>query len=230
MLLTPWVPYANSRWYNRTLGKWSESNMRSDRLIWISTLSYMKGLKSDTDYDTYIYCLVWSQGESPETVRHLEAQARSLVDCACWGRPLGSSQLWKENLEIIQRVSSLANSFIIAQVWTKYYFYLCTQDKFTKLWFYLFLWDHYWELYIYCQLILSSVDTSMLIMAYSIIVVYCDNLIEFIHSQGILWELFILILYIRHCGYCLDVAKFGFFFFVDVPKFYVNECYRLWYA
>lgn len=56
-----------------------------------------------------------SQGENPETVRRLEAQARNLVDCACWGRPLGSTQLWNENLETIRRVSSLANSFIFTQ-------------------------------------------------------------------------------------------------------------------
>ncbi|CAH1398052.1 unnamed protein product [Nezara viridula] len=55
------------------------------------------------------------RGENPNTLRSLDAQARSLVDCACWGQPLGSSQLWSDNLEVIRRVSTLANSFIISQ-------------------------------------------------------------------------------------------------------------------
>lgn len=67
-------------------------------------------------YNLYLYILVCIRGENPNTLRSLDAQARALVDCACWGQPLGSSQLWSDNLEVIRRVSTLANSFIISQV------------------------------------------------------------------------------------------------------------------
>jgi F-box protein 25/32 len=43
-------------------------------------------------------------------------QLRVMVDCACWGRPLGSTLLWEQHLRTINRILSIANHIQIREV------------------------------------------------------------------------------------------------------------------
>jgi len=43
-------------------------------------------------------------------------QLRVMVDCACWGRPLGSTLLWEQHLRTINRIRSIANHIQIREV------------------------------------------------------------------------------------------------------------------
>lgn len=43
-------------------------------------------------------------------------QLRVMIDCACWGRPLGSTQLWENHLVTINRILSIANTIQIREV------------------------------------------------------------------------------------------------------------------
>uniref|UniRef100_A0A1B6D9G8 F-box domain-containing protein n=1 Tax=Clastoptera arizonana TaxID=38151 RepID=A0A1B6D9G8_9HEMI len=42
-------------------------------------------------------------------------QLRSMIDCACWGRPLGSTQLWENHLVTINRILAIANRIQIRE-------------------------------------------------------------------------------------------------------------------
>lgn len=42
-------------------------------------------------------------------------QLRVMVDCACWGRPLGSTQLWENHLVTINRILTIANTIQIRE-------------------------------------------------------------------------------------------------------------------
>jgi F-box protein 25/32 len=42
-------------------------------------------------------------------------QLRAMVDCACWGRPLGSTLLWEQHLRTINRILSIANHIQIRE-------------------------------------------------------------------------------------------------------------------
>lgn len=43
-------------------------------------------------------------------------QLRVMIDCACWGHPLGSTQLWENHLNTINRIVDIANSIRIREV------------------------------------------------------------------------------------------------------------------
>jgi F-box protein 25/32 len=43
-------------------------------------------------------------------------QLRVMTDCACWGRPLGSTLLWEQHLRTINRILSIANHIQIREV------------------------------------------------------------------------------------------------------------------
>ncbi|XP_073997670.1 F-box only protein 32 isoform X1 [Rhodnius prolixus] len=51
--------------------------------------------------------------ENTEVLRRLIFQLDGLIECACWGRPLGSTQLWARHLAVIRRINSIADSMII---------------------------------------------------------------------------------------------------------------------
>ncbi|EEB19306.1 F-box only protein, putative [Pediculus humanus corporis] len=40
-------------------------------------------------------------------------QLRVMIDCACWGRPLGSTLLWESHLRTINRILTIANGIVI---------------------------------------------------------------------------------------------------------------------
>ncbi|XP_066992260.1 F-box only protein 32 isoform X1 [Anabrus simplex] len=42
-------------------------------------------------------------------------QLQVMVDCACWGRPLGSTVLWEQHLRTIKRILSIANRIQIRE-------------------------------------------------------------------------------------------------------------------
>lgn len=42
-------------------------------------------------------------------------QLRMMIDCACWGRPLGSTLLWEQHLRTINRILSIANCIEIRE-------------------------------------------------------------------------------------------------------------------
>ncbi|CAH0381246.1 unnamed protein product [Bemisia tabaci] len=42
-------------------------------------------------------------------------QLQVMIDCACWGRPLGSTQLWENHLVSINRILSIANRIQIRE-------------------------------------------------------------------------------------------------------------------
>lgn len=42
-------------------------------------------------------------------------QLRVMIDCACWGHPLGSTQLWENHLNTINRIVDIANSIRIRE-------------------------------------------------------------------------------------------------------------------
>jgi len=42
-------------------------------------------------------------------------QLRGMIDCACWGRPLGSTQLWENHLVTINRILTIANTIQIRE-------------------------------------------------------------------------------------------------------------------
>ncbi|PSN42219.1 F-box only protein 32 [Blattella germanica] len=42
-------------------------------------------------------------------------QLRIMIDCACWGRPLGSTLLWEQHLRTINRILSIANHIQIRE-------------------------------------------------------------------------------------------------------------------
>uniref|UniRef100_A0A146L5W0 F-box only protein 25 n=3 Tax=Lygus hesperus TaxID=30085 RepID=A0A146L5W0_LYGHE len=51
--------------------------------------------------------------ENTDVLRKLIVQLRSLVDCACWGRPIGSTQLWQSHLAVIHRITHIADNLVI---------------------------------------------------------------------------------------------------------------------
>ncbi|KAL1129242.1 hypothetical protein AAG570_013771, partial [Ranatra chinensis] len=53
--------------------------------------------------------------QNPQLLRKLLLQLRALVDCTCWGRPIGSTQLWRNHLATINRVITIANHLQIHQ-------------------------------------------------------------------------------------------------------------------
>lgn len=46
----------------------------------------------------------------------LLGQLREVVECACWGRPLGSTILWEQHLNTINRIHEIADQIEIRQV------------------------------------------------------------------------------------------------------------------
>jgi len=46
----------------------------------------------------------------------LLGQLREVVECACWGRPLGSTILWEQHLTTINRIHEIADQIEIRQV------------------------------------------------------------------------------------------------------------------
>jgi len=46
----------------------------------------------------------------------LLGQLREVVECACWGRPLGSTILWEQHLITINRIHEIADQIEIRQV------------------------------------------------------------------------------------------------------------------
>jgi len=46
----------------------------------------------------------------------LLGQLREVVECACWGRPLGSTILWEQHLNTINRIHKIADRIEISQV------------------------------------------------------------------------------------------------------------------
>ncbi|XP_014243369.1 F-box only protein 25 [Cimex lectularius] len=53
--------------------------------------------------------------ENVAVLRKLISQLRGLVDIACWGRPLGSTQLWQHHLAAIHRITHISNNLMIQQ-------------------------------------------------------------------------------------------------------------------
>lgn len=49
-------------------------------------------------------------------LRKLLTELRAMIDCACWGRPLGSTRLWEQHLQSIDRILSIANTIEIREV------------------------------------------------------------------------------------------------------------------
>ncbi|XP_026686124.1 F-box only protein 25, partial [Diaphorina citri] len=50
------------------------------------------------------------------TLNNLLRQLKVMIDCACWGKPLGSTQLWENHLVTINRILSIANRIQIREV------------------------------------------------------------------------------------------------------------------
>ncbi|XP_039284234.1 F-box only protein 25-like [Nilaparvata lugens] len=48
-------------------------------------------------------------------LKKLLRQVQLMIDCACWGRPLGSSQLWENHLATINRILAIANQIQITE-------------------------------------------------------------------------------------------------------------------
>lgn len=48
-------------------------------------------------------------------LRKLLTELRTMIDCACWGRPLGSTRLWEQHLQSIDRILSIANTIQIRE-------------------------------------------------------------------------------------------------------------------
>ncbi|KAK3915418.1 F-box only protein 32 [Frankliniella fusca] len=48
-------------------------------------------------------------------LRKLLTELRAMIDCACWGRPLGSTRLWEQHLQSIDRILSIANTIQIRE-------------------------------------------------------------------------------------------------------------------
>lgn len=46
----------------------------------------------------------------------LLSQLRIMIDCACWGRPLGSTLLWESHLRTINRILTIASQIQINEV------------------------------------------------------------------------------------------------------------------
>lgn len=49
-------------------------------------------------------------------LRKLLTELRAMIDCACWGHPLGSTRLWEQHLQSIDRILSIANTIEIREV------------------------------------------------------------------------------------------------------------------
>uniref|UniRef100_A0A8D8TZ18 F-box only protein 25 n=1 Tax=Cacopsylla melanoneura TaxID=428564 RepID=A0A8D8TZ18_9HEMI len=49
------------------------------------------------------------------TLHNLLRQLKVMIDCACWGKPLGSTQLWENHLVTINRILSIANRIQIRE-------------------------------------------------------------------------------------------------------------------
>ncbi|KAI5721447.1 hypothetical protein M8J77_020909 [Diaphorina citri] len=49
------------------------------------------------------------------TLNNLLRQLKVMIDCACWGKPLGSTQLWENHLVTINRILSIANRIQIRE-------------------------------------------------------------------------------------------------------------------
>jgi hypothetical protein len=65
----------------------------------------------------FVFCrAVWRSQQNPQVLRKLMLQLEALVECAVWGRPLGSTTLWQNNLATINRIITLANRLQIQQV------------------------------------------------------------------------------------------------------------------
>lgn len=56
----------------------------------------------------------------------LLGQLREVVECACWGRPLGSTILWEQHLNTINRIHEIADQIEIRQVILIFMMELCT--------------------------------------------------------------------------------------------------------
>lgn len=48
-------------------------------------------------------------------LNNLLRQLKIMIDCACWGKPLGSTQLWENHLVTINRILSIANRIQIRE-------------------------------------------------------------------------------------------------------------------
>lgn len=73
----------------------------------------------------FCFIKVRASQENTEVLRRLIFQLDGLIECACWGRPLGSTQLWARHLAVIRRINSIADSMIIRKV--SIIFYLSIQ-------------------------------------------------------------------------------------------------------
>jgi len=59
--------------------------------------------------------LVSTRQENIQVLRGLLEQLKEVVECACWGRPLGSTKLWEAHLRTIDRITSIASCIRITQ-------------------------------------------------------------------------------------------------------------------
>lgn len=59
---------------------------------------------------------VWARQQNIHLLNRLLEQLRAMIDCACWGRPLGSTQLWEQHLRTINRILYIANHIEIREV------------------------------------------------------------------------------------------------------------------
>lgn len=67
----------------------------------------------------FIYNNIVSVSASQQNIHLLNKLLRQLqvmIDCACWGRPLGSTQLWENHLVTINRILAIANRIQIREV------------------------------------------------------------------------------------------------------------------
>lgn len=66
---------------------------------------------------TYLNCFLVSQSQqNKHMLDRLLGQLREVVECACWGRPLGSTILWEQHLTTINRIHEIADQIEIRQV------------------------------------------------------------------------------------------------------------------
>lgn len=60
--------------------------------------------------------LVSQSQQNKHMLDRLLGQLREVVECACWGRPLGSTILWEQHLNTINRIHEIADRIEIIQV------------------------------------------------------------------------------------------------------------------
>lgn len=72
--------------------------------------------KINVIYRIVFLCAVSTSQQNIHLLNKLLDQLRLMINCACWGYPLGSTQLWENHLNTINRIVDIANSIQISKV------------------------------------------------------------------------------------------------------------------